>query len=1646
MKTTTAFADSSSRSGGARSPLRAAARTECAPYLPALWLLVAAIALAGGPARAATNDLTTTLQRGLFEEEANQNLGAAIQAYQTVANQFDKDRKLAATAIFRLGECYRKQGNTNDAAAQYERILREFSDQPTLVTLSRQNLEWMGSALLVPGQAVTQHFRHYRVVTGDVFSSIAKANGVSIEALMDANPGLDRNRLRVGQVLQIPTGPESSTGFSGAPVLSDAAEAEAERLALGNELAALKKLPKDQFRITVQQSYPNPVLTSLMQKLTEAQQNLAALKKEYGPQHAEVLSAKAVVETINQQIDEQVEGVLRGLEIKRDVAAKFQGEMAAASSSGNAATSSTAEAPAASTEADEVRRIQALIKDSPDLINAPDRMGQTLLESAAAKGELDVVRLLLDNGAAVDGLQQPGLTALDYAAANGHKAVVDLLLSKGAKPGAQTEGGVTPLHLAADKGYEEVAKALLAAGAPVNAPAKGGGSSRAEDLRYHVNPGQTPLLLAAGGGYTGMVELLLAKGADVNAEDGDGLTPLSYATWNHYNVVVQVLLAAHANPNAGRVNLPLAKAAYQGDLPALKLLLANGADPNTNSMVNWTVNMPGVQYYQGGTFTPLFLSVNQRHADAVEALLRCKADPNVPGPEHNPLLYYALSDTPTLKALLDGGADPNGRTSGDSPMLMQAVQDKNQDAVELLLSHKAEVNCTDQHGGTPLLSAAAMGSKAIAELLLKAGADVNARDKDGNTPLHEAVRNAHLEVAEVLLADKAEPNVRNNAGQTPLDLAKSQAQSAQGQPPGTSFIVAAPIGPAGAPLAYQWQPNAPGASAAPPQQEPKPEAVVKLLRRYGASEDLPRLDCIILRRPSANYSSTVFTKGTNDSNQFTVLELIAVQYRFLAGWPEGEAVPAPSYYLPPSQPLPFPYFARVRLRRPDRDSKAWHEQTIDIRGALETTNCAADVPLEWGDVVELPEADHPLDAQWPGFPPAELGALEKCLTRQVQLVIKGQTTNLTLAPTTALLHARPGPVNNAAFWLKPVLLQSGLVLASSDLSRVKVSRRDAATGQERQWVVDCSEGSPAPGFWLENGDRIEVPEKSTASSAAEAEMPPPSAPGQPLPPSAPAKQVSPDSVEGQLRSQGKRWARASGEITVGAYVQDILEGRLDQPEGRGAIGKVVSISTGDNGVAAATVDFGRGYSVGINLSELSLVSVVPEVGKAARGTSREVAAAAFQQKLNPIPPAPASEAPPAIEEQYLNIGGVLYSPKPDDPESLEAGYHRDRSARTRKAECWEQRARSDLSGRGGNTIWTGTDMIEFGGEGMGTSYGDGARYCFAEDTWAELPQKGEPSSRTGHAMVWTGKEMIVWGGFGGVWGNDTLHNDGARYNPASDTWKPMTKKNAPSARVDFPAVWTGREMLFWGGFTDTHSRYQGYHADAQLNTGGRYNPSSDSWKTITTDGAPSKRCAHTLVWTGKEAIVWGGCNATKALNDGARYNPARDSWKPVSADGAPSPRMGHVAFWTGKEMLVWGGTTRETDTQGVYYENGACYNPESDTWRPISTIGAPKGRVGAVAVWTGTEMIVWGGANDAQAQEGMAGFDPNRYLGTGARYNPATDTWTEMTLTGAPSPRGSPSGVWTGEGLLFFGGYNGTHFNNTWFYSPSRTLYPYVKE
>jgi hypothetical protein len=206
-----------------------------------------------------------------------------------------------------------------------------------------------------------------------------------------------------------------------------------------------------------------------------------------------------------------------------------------------------------------------------------------------------------------------------------------------------------------------------------------------------------------------------------------------------------------------------------------------------------------------------------------------------------------------------------------------------------------------------------------------------------------------------------------------------------------------------------------------------------------------------------------------------------------------------------------------------------------------------------------------------------------------------------------------------------------------------------------------------------------------------------------------------------------------------------------------------------------------------------------------------------------------------------------------------------------------------------------------------------------------------------------------------------------------DTWTPTTISNAPARRAAHTAVWTGSEMIVWGGASGI---------GVYLNSGGRYNPSTDSWTATSTINAPSARALHTAVWTGSEMIVWGGRPTTST---GGRYNPSADSWTATSTTNVPAARYGHTAVWTGSEMIVWGGAG--------HLDTGGRYNPITDSWTATSTTGAPEGRLYYTAIWTDSEMIVWGGQNGGLHN-------------TGGRYNPITDSWTATSTTNAPESQG----------------------------------------
>jgi len=95
-------------------------------------------------------------------------------------------------------------------------------------------------------------------------------------------------------------------------------------------------------------------------------------------------------------------------------------------------------------------------------------------------------------------------------------------------------------------------------------------------------------------------------------------------------------------------------------------------------------------------------------------------------------------------------------------------------------------------------------------------------------------------------------------------------------------------------------------------------------------------------------------------------------------------------------------------------------------------------------------------------------------------------------------------------------------------------------------------------------------------------------------------------------------------------------------------------------------------------------------------------------------------------------------------------------------------------------------------------------------------------------------------------------------------------------------------------------------------------------------------------------------------------------WSPIPATSLLDVRAGALAMWTGNEVLIWGGNSGSPSGDN----DGARFNPATDTWGPMATVGAPSGRSAAAVTWTGRELFVWGGSRYG------------RTLGDGAMYAP----------------------------------------------------------
>lgn len=315
-----------------------------------------------------------------------------------------------------------------------------------------------------------------------------------------------------------------------------------------------------------------------------------------------------------------------------------------------------------------------------------------------------------------------------------------------------------------------------------------------------------------------------------------------------------------------------------------------------------------------------------------------------------------------------------------------------------------------------------------------------------------------------------------------------------------------------------------------------------------------------------------------------------------------------------------------------------------------------------------------------------------------------------------------------------------------------------------------------------------------------------------------------------------------------------------------------------------------------------------------------------------------------------------------------------------------------------------------------------AASALAHGRWSRLPAAPIPD-RNYPVGVWTGQELLVWGGQSGP--HDlVVHGDGAAYDPVHHLWRELPP--APlTPRTRAAATWTGQELIIWGGYNHLDSGGVQVAGD-----GAAYDPARQTWRRM--PPAPlSARAGATAVWTGREVLVVGGGPAARTDRDrsateGAAYDPARDSWRRLAASPQlRGPMVNQHLVWTGTRLLVWTdweqlhrSTVTMPGGQHAIREEGRdgvdvwAYDPAADRWAVLPAAPGQPALGGAVLVWTGREVL---------SVTGRPYHGPALSRNPGGRYDPARNRWRRL-AAGPLDTAALPAGLWTGAALLVWNG------------------------
>ena len=392
-----------------------------------------------------------------------------------------------------------------------------------------------------------------------------------------------------------------------------------------------------------------------------------------------------------------------------------------------------------------------------------------VLHHAIARGDIDKVKALLDEGIDKEKQNTSGFRPLHYAILKGHTPLVELLVANRADPEAEAVG-YRPLHLAAFVGNVDILRILLQAGV----------------LRdpIHKESGYIPLHTAVKNGHSSIVNLLLTplepfsiqnasglskigaawkswfpKIANINARSNNDYTPLHIAAVMGNSVIIKILLGRGAlieSPDDKGFR-PVHHAIRNGELAAAALLMEHGADIEAQD-----------NEYQHNA---LYLAVRYGYLEIAQLLLQKK--PHLrewSGQGATPLqcaAYYG--NLAMIELLLKHGADINERGRYNYTAL-HVASERSCSAARLLLEYGAAFATKHPRGIEPLTAAVLAGNVSLVLLFIEKGADYQIRT-EGSSLLHYAAEYGHTSLVELFIKHGLAVDARNSEKFSPLHLA-----------------------------------------------------------------------------------------------------------------------------------------------------------------------------------------------------------------------------------------------------------------------------------------------------------------------------------------------------------------------------------------------------------------------------------------------------------------------------------------------------------------------------------------------------------------------------------------------------------------------------------------------------------------------------------------------------------------------------------------------------------------------------------------------------------------------------------------------------------------------------------------------------------